>query len=147
VSLRSIHIFSLEIILIYRDAAYLQKTEKRQYIIYSCYAWGCTALFLIIALITNFVEGSHLKPGFGDGNCWFSGRTETWLFFYGPIAFLVAANLILFVLSSYHLSQQTQKYEVNNLNNLKHRYNQTIMFISLIIRLFLGLLIIIFYFF
>lgn len=104
------------------DAAYLQKTEKKQYFLYSLYAWGCTAFFLIVAIITNFVEGSHWKPGFGDGNCWFNGRSETWLFFYGPIAILVTANVILFILSSYNLWQQTKKYEVNKLNNLKHRF-------------------------
>lgn len=105
----------------YRDAAYLQKTEKKQYFAYSCYAWGFTMLFLIVALITNFAEGDHWKPGFGEGNCWFNGRTETWIFFYGPIAVLVTSNVILFVLSSYNLWQQTKKYEVNKLNNLKHR--------------------------
>ncbi|CAH0756383.1 unnamed protein product [Diatraea saccharalis] len=104
------------------DAAYLQKTERKQYLIYSTYGWGCPAAFLIIALITNFAEGNHYKPGFGDGNCWFVGRTETWLFFYGPIAILVTSNIILFVLSSYLLWQQTNKYEVNTLNNLKHRF-------------------------
>ncbi|XP_028166184.1 probable G-protein coupled receptor Mth-like 3 isoform X1 [Ostrinia furnacalis] len=104
------------------DAAYLQKTEKKQFFSYSCYAWGFTMLFLIVALITNFSEGNHWKPGFGDGNCWFNGRTETWIFFYGPIAILVTSNVVLFGLSSYNLWQQTKKYEVNKLNNLRHRF-------------------------
>ncbi|CAH0400474.1 unnamed protein product [Chilo suppressalis] len=104
------------------DAAYLQKTERKQYILYSFYAWGCPLLFVIIALITQFVEGNHYRPGFGIDACWFKGRAETWLFFYGPIAILVASNVVMFVLSSYHLWQQTKKYEVNKLNNLKHRF-------------------------
>ncbi|KAF9411349.1 hypothetical protein HW555_009849 [Spodoptera exigua] len=55
------------------DSSYLKKTEKKQYFLYSCYAWGCTLLFLTVTLIANFVEGEHYKPGFGNGSCWFSG--------------------------------------------------------------------------
>ncbi|CAK1553907.1 unnamed protein product [Leptosia nina] len=106
-----------------QDAAYLKKTERKQCLIYNCYAWGGTLMFLFIALITNFVEGDHYKPGIGDGSCWFSGRTETWLYFYGPIAVLVAANIVLFMLSSYNLwNYNKKKYEVNKLNNLKRKF-------------------------
>ncbi|XP_047537058.1 probable G-protein coupled receptor Mth-like 3 [Vanessa atalanta] len=104
------------------DASYLKKTEKKQYFIYNCYAWGCTIFFLIVALITNFAEGNHYKPGIGDNSCWFNGRTETWIFFYGPIAILIAVNVILFVMSSISLWRHTRKYEVNKLNNLKHKF-------------------------
>ncbi|XP_038206470.1 probable G-protein coupled receptor Mth-like 3 isoform X1 [Zerene cesonia] len=104
------------------DAAYLKKTERRQYFLYNSYAWGCSCIFLIIALITNFVEGNHYKPGIGDNNCWFSGRAQTWIYFYGPIAVLIAANIILFVMSSFSLWTHNKKYEVNKLNNLKRKF-------------------------
>ncbi|XP_026735178.1 probable G-protein coupled receptor Mth-like 3 [Trichoplusia ni] len=104
------------------DATYLKKTERKQYFYYSCYAWGCTILFLTVTLITNFAEGDHWKPGFGNNSCWFNGRTETWIFFYGPIAVLITANVILFALSSFTLLRHTRKYEVNTLNFLKHKF-------------------------
>ncbi|XP_053613819.1 G-protein coupled receptor Mth-like [Plodia interpunctella] len=104
------------------DAAHLRNTEKKQYFFYSCYAWGGTLLFLTISLITNFVEGNHLKPDFGKGSCWFSGRTETWLFFYGPIAILIAANVGLFIMSSRSLWATTRKYEANKLNIIKYKF-------------------------
>nr|QZD25058.1 GPCR25 [Spodoptera exigua] len=104
------------------DSSYLKKTEKKQYFLYSCYAWGCTLLFLTVTLIANFVEGEHYKPGFGNGSCWFSGRTETWIFFYGPIAVLITANVVLFAMTSFNLWRQTRKYEVNTLNVLKHKF-------------------------
>lgn len=105
-----------------KDASYLKKTEKKQYFMYNCYAWGFTIFFLIVALITNFAEGNHYKPGIGDSSCWFNGRTETWIFFYGPIAVLITANVSLFFLSSISLWRHTRKYEVNKLNNLKHKF-------------------------
>lgn len=61
----------------YRDAAYLKKTERKQYLIYSCYAWGATLLVLTISLITTFVEGNHYKPGIGSYTCWFRGKYLT----------------------------------------------------------------------
>ncbi|XP_075982999.1 putative G-protein coupled receptor Mth-like 3 [Anticarsia gemmatalis] len=104
------------------DATYMKKTERKQYFLYSCYAWGCTLLFLTVTVITNVVEGDHFKPGFGESSCWFQGRTETWIFFYGPVAVLISANVILFGLSSYNLWRETRKYQINNLNNLKHKF-------------------------
>ncbi|XP_023940357.2 probable G-protein coupled receptor Mth-like 3 [Bicyclus anynana] len=104
------------------DASYLKKTERKQHLIYNCYAWGFAIFFLFVSLITDLVEGEHYKPGIGDNSCWFNGRTETWIFFYGPIAVLITANILLFVLSSLKLWRSTRKYEVNKLNNLKHKF-------------------------
>ncbi|CAG9134015.1 unnamed protein product [Plutella xylostella] len=104
------------------NSAHLKKTERRQYFIYSCYAWGCTFLFLVVSLITNFIEGDHLKPGIGVNSCWFKDRTTTWVFFYGPVAILLTANVALFILSSLNLWKHTRKYEVSKLNNLKYRF-------------------------
>ncbi|KAM3962511.1 putative G-protein coupled receptor Mth-like 3 [Aphomia sociella] len=105
-----------------KDSTYLKKTERKQYFWYSCYAWGGTILFLLVSVITNFIEGDHWKPGFGHGSCWFAGRTETWIFFYGPIAVIVTANIVLFVLSSFTLWQHNKQYEANKLNILKHKF-------------------------
>ncbi|XP_047512978.1 G-protein coupled receptor Mth-like [Pieris napi] len=105
-----------------QDATYLKKTERKQCFIYNSYAWGCTLAFLVIALTTNFVEGNHYKPGIGEGSCWFNGRAETWLYFYGPVAILIAINVVLFILSSYTLWTHNKKYEVNKLNYLKRKF-------------------------
>ncbi|CAH0728340.1 unnamed protein product, partial [Brenthis ino] len=105
-----------------QDSSYLKKTEKKQYFLYNCYAWGFSIFFLVVSLITNFVEGDHYKPGIGENSCWFRGRAETWLYFYGPIAILITVNVILFVLSSINLWRHTRKYEVNKLNNLKYKF-------------------------
>ncbi|XP_049877735.1 probable G-protein coupled receptor Mth-like 2 [Pectinophora gossypiella] len=104
------------------DPAYLKKTERQQYFRYSCFAWGGTMLFLIVSLTTNFAEGDHWKPGFGKNSCWFQGATETWIFFYGPVALLITGNVLLFIASSWILWRQTRKYEVDKLNNLKHKF-------------------------
>ncbi|KAJ8713999.1 hypothetical protein PYW08_007619 [Mythimna loreyi] len=116
------NVISINVYRTVQDSSYLKKTERKQYFIYSCYAWGSTILFLTVTLITNFAEGDHWKPGFGANSCWFSGRTETWIFFYGPVAVLIATNVTLFALTSFNLWRQTRKYEVNTLNALKHKF-------------------------
>ncbi|XP_028036704.1 probable G-protein coupled receptor Mth-like 2 [Bombyx mandarina] len=104
------------------NASRLAKSDRKQFLWYSCYAWGGTLALLFVAIITTFVDGDHWKPGFGESSCWFNGRTETWIFFYGPIACLIAFNIGLFLLSFVHLWLQTIKYEVNKLNNLKYKF-------------------------
>ncbi|CAB3249078.1 unnamed protein product [Arctia plantaginis] len=116
------NVISINVFRTVLDATHMKNTERKQYLIYSCYAWGLTLLFLTVTVITNVVEGDHWKPGFGSNSCWFSGRSETWIFFYGPIAVLITANIILFGLSSYNLLRETRKFQLNNLDNLKHRF-------------------------
>ncbi|XP_059053293.1 probable G-protein coupled receptor Mth-like 1 isoform X2 [Achroia grisella] len=103
-----------------RDPTYMKKTERKQYFWYSCYAWGGTFVFLMVAVITNFMEGDHWKPGFNRTSCWFADRTETWIFFYGPIAVLITTNIVLFILSSYTICQNRKQYEANKVMILKH---------------------------
>ncbi|XP_023940356.2 probable G-protein coupled receptor Mth-like 3 [Bicyclus anynana] len=116
------NVISINVYRTVEDASYLKKTERKQHLIYNCYAWGFAIFFLFVSLITDLVEGEHYKPGIGDNSCWFKGRTERWIFFYAPIAVLITANIILFVLSSLKLWRSTRKYEVNKLNNLKHKF-------------------------
>ncbi|XP_072929921.1 probable G-protein coupled receptor Mth-like 2 [Epargyreus clarus] len=120
------NVISINVYRTIEDPSYLKKTQKKQYVYYNCYAWGFTFFFLIVSLSTNFIEGSHWKPGIGAQSCWFNGRTETWIFFYGPIAVLITVNVLLFIISSLKLWRHTRKYEVNKLNNLKHRFLESL---------------------
>lgn len=42
--------------------------------IYCAYGFGGPTLLLIVSIITSYVEGDHIKPGFGQNNCWFAGN-------------------------------------------------------------------------
>ncbi|XP_041969756.1 probable G-protein coupled receptor Mth-like 3 [Aricia agestis] len=116
------NVISINVYRTVQDSTYLKKTEKKQFLLYSCYAWGGSIFFLAVTLITNFVEGEHYKPGIGSAACWFSGAAETWIYFYGPVAVLIASNIALFVFSSLQLWKQSKKYEVNTLNILKQKF-------------------------
>lgn len=51
---------------------------KEQFLFYAycVWGWGGPACFLIAALTTHHIAGDHLRPGFGEFGCWFSGKFQ-----------------------------------------------------------------------
>lgn len=72
-------------------------TNKQWYLLYCVYAYGIPLIIILIAVIAHHAPGDHIKPRIGEYACWFSDRDATWAYFYGPIAFLLIINVILFV--------------------------------------------------
>jgi hypothetical protein len=50
-----------------------------------------------VEFVPGLAVGSPLKPNFGHKACWFKESDATLAYFYGPMAFLLLANLILFL--------------------------------------------------
>lgn len=50
--------------------------DKPLFITYSIIGWGGPLCFLIVSLIAHHVDGTHLKPGFGNNTCWFNGKID-----------------------------------------------------------------------
>ncbi|XP_052127850.1 uncharacterized protein LOC113213844 isoform X2 [Frankliniella occidentalis] len=72
--------------------------DRKKFFWYSLYAWGSTAAITLTTVALNFLPASHaLHPQIGVVNCWFKETTAVLLYFYGPMAFLLLANLVLFV--------------------------------------------------
>lgn len=94
--------------------------DRRIFLYYNLYGWGMPLILLVITLFANFKEGQHLRPGIGMA-CWFTGKVETWAFFYGPIAVLLAANIILFGMTSRALWYTTSYENVTKLRSMKYK--------------------------
>ncbi|KAJ9586780.1 hypothetical protein L9F63_019626 [Diploptera punctata] len=76
--------------------------DHKKLLFYSVYAWGTTGLISIITAMTEFIPGllatnSPLKPNIGRPACWFQKPAATLAYFYGPMAFLLLGNLVLFL--------------------------------------------------
>lgn len=75
--------------------------DHKKFILYSVYAWGTAGILSVITATMEFVPGlavgSPLKPNFGRRACWFEKPAATLAYFYGPMAFLLLANLMLFL--------------------------------------------------
>lgn len=95
--------------------------DEPLFIIYWIYGWGGPMCFLVSALVTHHIEGEHLKPGFGENACWFSGVMQMWVYFYGPIAILLTLNVIYLGLTSWRLWHQYREYSGSKLRVLRFK--------------------------
>ncbi|XP_012145197.1 G-protein coupled receptor Mth2 isoform X1 [Megachile rotundata] len=96
--------------------------DKPLFIIYCLYGFGGPTCFLIVALIMHHIDGRHLKPGFGEETCWFSGPKQMWVYFYGPIAILLALNVIYLGLTSWRLWHQYRECNGGKLKALRFKF-------------------------
>lgn len=80
---------------------------------YILYGWGSPFL---ISLVSFLVESGHLfadvtwlRPEF-HGNCWFGPRGPMLVFFYGPMAAILAANVLFFILTIINIQGSSKYY-------------------------------------
>ncbi|CAG2058223.1 unnamed protein product [Timema podura] len=86
----------------------VKEREFKKFVIYSCYAWGCSLLFLVVCLVIDFTPGvpDHiLKPEFGTIKCWLATRKGQLVYFYIPIGVLVITNVLFFALTAVKIIQ------------------------------------------
>ncbi|XP_025191865.1 probable G-protein coupled receptor Mth-like 1 [Melanaphis sacchari] len=82
------------------------ENEKKKYIIYSAYAWGCSIGITILTAIAEFTQlfsDRSYKPNFGNYDCWFSNKLSVGVFFYLPIGLLLSTNFILFLFTAFRI--------------------------------------------
>ncbi|VVC28344.1 Methuselah ectodomain, domain 2,Methuselah, N-terminal domain,GPCR, family 2-like,GPCR, family 2 [Cinara cedri] len=111
------------------------ENEKKKYIIYSAYAWGCSigiSLLTALAEFTKLFGDRKYKPTFGQKDCWFSNKLSVGVFFYLPIGLLLLTNFILFLFTAFRIvfiRRDTSKV-------LNRQTNQNNMRLSLYLKLF-----------
>uniref|UniRef100_A0A1L8DK28 Putative g protein-coupled receptor n=1 Tax=Nyssomyia neivai TaxID=330878 RepID=A0A1L8DK28_9DIPT len=80
--------------------------DRKKYIIYSVYAWGCAIVILSISLTMQFIDAvpDSMKPGIGLESCFLKSEKLTEFFYlYLPVIILISINLILFALTSFQI--------------------------------------------
>ncbi|XP_054010977.1 G-protein coupled receptor Mth2-like [Hylaeus anthracinus] len=95
--------------------------ERSLFIVYCLVGWGGPICFLLATLAAHHMLGEHLKPGFGVQSCWFSGSAQLWVYFYGPIAILLALNIVYLGLTSWRLWHQYREYNGSRLRALRFK--------------------------
>nr|AAG22708.1 methuselah [Drosophila melanogaster]AAG22715.1 methuselah [Drosophila melanogaster]AAG22717.1 methuselah [Drosophila melanogaster]AAG22719.1 methuselah [Drosophila melanogaster] len=76
---------------------------EHRFLAYNTYAWGMAVVLTgITVLADNIVENQDWNPRVGnEGHCWI--YTQAWsamLYFYGPMVFLIAFNITMFILTA-----------------------------------------------
>nr|AAK49865.1 methuselah [Drosophila simulans]AAK49866.1 methuselah [Drosophila simulans]AAK49867.1 methuselah [Drosophila simulans] len=77
--------------------------SEHRFLAYNTYAWGMSMVLTgITVLADNVVEDQDWNPRVGEeGHCWI--YTQAWsamLYFYGPMVFLIAFNITMFILTA-----------------------------------------------
>ncbi|KAK8730240.1 hypothetical protein OTU49_008168 [Cherax quadricarinatus] len=84
-----------------------ESSSGRRWVWYQVYAWLCPMLFGAVSLIMEFtpsISNCYIKPKFGTYSCFFSytvthNNGAKWAYFFGPVAVLLVADLVFFVLT------------------------------------------------
>ncbi|XP_076169621.1 uncharacterized protein LOC143147843 isoform X2 [Ptiloglossa arizonensis] len=53
----------------------VKQRERKKFLIYSIYAWGCASIFTGICMVMDFVPSipeNFIRPRFGEESCWFA---------------------------------------------------------------------------
>ncbi|XP_003486440.1 probable G-protein coupled receptor Mth-like 1 [Bombus impatiens] len=91
-----------------RPASLEKGQETLRLRVYACYAWGGPLLVAGLAALLDHLppqpQYTFLRPRFGDKQCWFYGDMEILAYFFGPIGFLLAVNLLFFAATARELT-------------------------------------------
>ncbi|XP_055702005.1 G-protein coupled receptor Mth2-like isoform X3 [Phlebotomus papatasi] len=100
--------------------------DRKKYIIYSVYAWGCSIVILSIALGMQFSKNvpDDMRPGIGVDSCWLKGEKMTEFFYlYFPVIVLISVNVILFALTSIQIRKLQKETAAMNKGDSR-RFNK-----------------------
>ncbi|KAF4520664.1 hypothetical protein B566_EDAN006340 [Ephemera danica] len=74
------------------------------YCIYACVMpTSLLVITLIMELTVTLEEHMEYQPGIGQNKCWFQNKTTEFIYFNGPVAIILAFNLLFFILTAIKL--------------------------------------------
>ncbi|XP_003698810.2 probable G-protein coupled receptor Mth-like 1 [Apis florea] len=91
-----------------RPASLEKGQETLRLRVYACYAWGGPLLVAGLAALLDHLppqpQYTFLRPRFGVKQCWFYDDMAILAYFFGPIGFLLAVNLLFFAATARELT-------------------------------------------
>ncbi|KAL6420623.1 hypothetical protein ACFW04_014648 [Cataglyphis niger] len=137
-------VMSFDMWLTFRGFCSLQRNvrqrKKRKMVFYTIFAWGLSFIFANISIIMNFIPGylpEILRPGFGEGNCWFTEDGAFALYFYGFKSICIVISICLSISTALKIAHYEKK-EGNRLSGSEsRRYNDNKKWFNLYLKLFL----------
>ncbi|XP_015514294.1 G-protein coupled receptor Mth isoform X3 [Neodiprion lecontei] len=118
----------------------VRQRERKKFILYSIYAWGCACLLTGICIIMEYAPGipsNVVRPEFGVEKCWFKTEMAKAYYFYIPMGLTVLCNIILFILTAAKIIQ----HKKNTAHQLKgtesRRHDDNKQWFNLYLKLFI----------
>ncbi|KAK6625721.1 hypothetical protein RUM43_006020 [Polyplax serrata] len=119
---------------------HVKEKECKKFILYSCYAWGCPTVILIVTLIIDHTPNLPdyiIKPNIGTKKCYFETKMATLAYFYAPMAAIVVCDIVLFVLTAIKICKVRRETKVLTQNESRRNDEASKQRYNLYLKLFL----------
>ncbi|XP_076245711.1 G-protein coupled receptor Mth2 isoform X2 [Calliopsis andreniformis] len=118
----------------------VKQRERKKFLIYSIYAWGCASLLTGVCMIMDFlpqIPNSFIRPGFGNRSCWITTRMATAIYFYAPMGVTVICNICLFISTAIKIMQHKKDtaHHLKGVDSKRHDDNK--QWFNLYLKLFI----------
>ncbi|XP_046428127.1 G-protein coupled receptor Mth2-like isoform X2 [Neodiprion fabricii] len=112
--------------------------DRKKFIRYSIYAWGCPILLTTICIVMEFADvgESTIKPDFRSSGCWFATKSAEALYYYGPAGVIITTNVFLFVLTSLKILEHKRNVKRHLNSGDSRRHDENKHWFSLYVKLF-----------
>ncbi|CAG9786608.1 unnamed protein product [Diatraea saccharalis] len=87
----------------YINSTVSRRSMRRRFAWYCAYAILLPVILLVVTVVMELspaVPSTYLKPNFGVKGCWFKTDQAALPYFYGPVAVILIANILIFFLTS-----------------------------------------------
>ncbi|XP_031366257.1 G-protein coupled receptor Mth2-like isoform X2 [Apis dorsata] len=118
----------------------VKQRERKKFLIYSIYAWGCAAILTGICAIMDFlpkIPNYLIKPDFGKMNCWFTRDEAKAIYFYGPMGITVLCNICLFISTALKIRQHGKDTAQHLRSMDSRRHDDNKQWFNLYLKLFI----------
>ncbi|XP_015436131.1 PREDICTED: G-protein coupled receptor Mth2-like [Dufourea novaeangliae] len=118
----------------------VKQRERKKFIIYSIYAWGCASILTGVCILMDFLPNIptyFIRPQFGMQSCWFTTDEAKAIYFYGPMGVTVFCNICLFVSTALKIVKHTRDtaHHLNGADSRRHDDNK--QWFNLYLKLFI----------
>ncbi|KAL0103551.1 hypothetical protein PUN28_017664 [Cardiocondyla obscurior] len=114
--------------------------ERKKFVMYSIYAWGCASLFTTICAIMDFVPSvpkELIRPEIGLTKCWFNTDEARAIYFYGPMSVTVICNICLFISTALKIVRHKQDTAHHLRSSESRRHDDNKQWFNLYLKLFI----------
>ncbi|CAK9798341.1 G-protein coupled receptor Mth2 [Anthophora quadrimaculata] len=118
----------------------VKQRERKKFLIYSIYAWGCASVLTGICVIMDFlpdIPEYFIRPEFGAQSCWFTTDKAKAIYFYGPMGVTVLCNICLFVSTALKIVRHKKDtaHHLKSMDSRRHDDNK--QWFNLYLKLFI----------
>ncbi|XP_014486106.1 PREDICTED: G-protein coupled receptor Mth2-like isoform X3 [Dinoponera quadriceps] len=118
----------------------VKQRERKKFIIYSIYAWGCATVLTVVCAIMDFVPTvpkTFIRPEFGHVRCWYTTDEARAVYFYGPMSVTVICNICLFISTALKILRHQKDTDHHLRGSESRRHDDNKQWFNLYLKLFI----------